>query len=140
MRAKIVLKGGSGSGHYNHSGRPGKIGGSVAGGGGSGGSGKYISSAMLDELGVELINKNQHSGYGMADHGVGILWKGTVQVGDEVDVYHAGDKHQGRIQKVSDVNYTAVLMDEDGEETTTVVTQQYNPDPIPSYLKMPRSK
>lgn len=33
MKARIVFKGGAGSGHHGHEGRPGKVGGSVAGAG-----------------------------------------------------------------------------------------------------------
>lgn len=48
MKAKIVFKGGKGSGNFGHAGRPGKVGGSAAGSGGKGG-GTELSIADIDE-------------------------------------------------------------------------------------------
>lgn len=53
MKARLVFKGGTGSGNYGHSGRPGKVGGS---GGGSGGSGGGRSSNFTRRDAVTAVN------------------------------------------------------------------------------------
>lgn len=45
MKATFVLKGGDGSGNFGHAGRPGKIGGSAAGGSG----GKYVGDKLTGD-------------------------------------------------------------------------------------------
>ncbi|MBC8461475.1 MAG: hypothetical protein H8D67_26165 [Deltaproteobacteria bacterium] len=52
LTGKYHQKGGPGSGHHGHAGRPGKVGGSAAGGGPV-----FASNAVMEMTGKELLGK-----------------------------------------------------------------------------------
>lgn len=92
MKARLRLKGGSGSGHHGHAGRPGQRGGSTPGGGPLGGvefltidffSGKPISSPSFDDRQLaEDVVRNSVAVTNVDLSDVGIIVTDGVIVGD----------------------------------------------------------
>lgn len=64
MKAKLVFKGGKGSGNFGHAGRPGKVGGSAAGSGG-GGAAAAMESNFNDTVADTKTRMRRSEGYKM---------------------------------------------------------------------------
>lgn len=83
MKGRLVYKGGAGSGHHGHQGRPGKRGGSSPGGGGSASTGVsrgVAKDAIESMLGVLQSEQFQHPSYRIVANGDEVEHNGTKYI------------------------------------------------------------
>lgn len=152
-------KGGSGSGNFGHSGRPGKLGGSIpkGAGGGAGAIGvDVVSQTLEDRLAkVSRLPDGRYNGRELGEQGLYGVNKGYIpHVGDDIDYYdRVGDKVQGAVVSI---DRSTVTIKRTGAATVSHFTMvdvktgtpvkanepaiKPTPPPASAFLNVPESK